>query len=687
MSIQVKRRREAASFLSSFTGAQGELIVDTTNNRVQVHDGVTAGGWPAAKLSEVIVNTRTAVGDVNYTALATDRSIAYAAITAARTVTLPASSSYPTGTRLAIFDESGSCSATNTITVAAAGSDTIDGAASALISSPYGYLSLQSNGSGKWTIIDQTTTSLSAVAVGTPFDPNNVLSVYGQSALFNSAGNFNVTVNKGGSGGASSDTASFIFEDGFSGRAQIGLCGDDNFHFKVSPNGSTWYDALDLVNSSGLVKANYGLSVAGGDLVIGSNTPTAPLTITTQTAALPTPVGGTQIHLIGANGVEPIIQWNGYGNNGVFLFEIAGGSLGSETALVSGEAIGQFSFRGYTGAAYSSTAARIQAFAAANWSSTSTPTGILFSTTAAGATSFVNAMTVYNGVVIGSGTTDPGAGNLTVGGSIGIGTAAPTAPLTITTQTATLPTPQSGTVVHLIGANGASNAVVWNAYANNGSFTFIRADGSLGAEQAVGAGENLGGFTVKGYNGSAYSGNSGIIVAKTVGAWSSTNQGTFWAFYTTPQNSTSNAVAMGVYAGVVVGSGTTDPGAGNLSVGGAMQVGAPTGGVLSAGSINVAGGIYLNNTAYTNPDFVFEQYFTGAVQKYADRPRAKSYAGLMPLDDLAVHIRESLRLPGIDDRPTDIFERGDIALEKLEEHTLYILGLHARVTALESSHQ
>lgn len=55
MSVQVKRRREAASFLATFTGAQGELIVDTTNNRVQVHDGATAGGFPAAKLSEVPV--------------------------------------------------------------------------------------------------------------------------------------------------------------------------------------------------------------------------------------------------------------------------------------------------------------------------------------------------------------------------------------------------------------------------------------------------------------------------------------------------------------------------------------------------------------------------------------------------------------------------------------------------------
>ncbi len=160
--VQVQYRRGTASQIASFIGAQGEMAVDTTNNRVVVQDGTTAGGFPAAKLSETITNTRTAVSDANYTAQTTDRSIAYTAITAARTVTLPSAASYPTGTRLLVFDESGSCSTTNTTTVAAAGSDTIDGAASGVISSAYGYLALQSNGSNKWTIVDAATFNGSA---------------------------------------------------------------------------------------------------------------------------------------------------------------------------------------------------------------------------------------------------------------------------------------------------------------------------------------------------------------------------------------------------------------------------------------------------------------------------------------------------------------------------------------------
>ncbi len=48
MSEQLQLRRGTAAQLASFTGAQGEAVVDTTNNRIVVNDGSTAGGWPAA---------------------------------------------------------------------------------------------------------------------------------------------------------------------------------------------------------------------------------------------------------------------------------------------------------------------------------------------------------------------------------------------------------------------------------------------------------------------------------------------------------------------------------------------------------------------------------------------------------------------------------------------------------------
>jgi hypothetical protein len=116
-----------------------------------------------------------------------------------------------------------------------------------------------------------------------------------------------------------------------------------------------------------------------------------------------------------------------------------------------------------------------------------------------------------------------------------------------------------------------------------------------------------------------------------------------------------------------------------------LQVGAaPTGGDKGAGTINVSSGIFLNNTSYTNPDYVLEYAFTGKIEKFADRKRAKTYAAPLSLPDLREHIKKTLRLPGISDEPADIFERADIALEKVEELTIYILGLHERIAALEA---
>lgn len=51
--VQVQYRRGTASQVASFTGAQGELVIDTTNNRVVVQDGATAGGFAAAKLTDL----------------------------------------------------------------------------------------------------------------------------------------------------------------------------------------------------------------------------------------------------------------------------------------------------------------------------------------------------------------------------------------------------------------------------------------------------------------------------------------------------------------------------------------------------------------------------------------------------------------------------------------------------------
>lgn len=148
MSTQVQLRRDVAANVAGFIGAQGECVIDTSNNRLVLQDGATAGGWPAAKLAEVF--GRRTVSDANTTATASDVIIAFTSITATRTVTLPTAASYPAGHELTIQDESGAISSSLQIIVAANGADTIAGLGAIALASPFCGVRLRSNGVNAW---------------------------------------------------------------------------------------------------------------------------------------------------------------------------------------------------------------------------------------------------------------------------------------------------------------------------------------------------------------------------------------------------------------------------------------------------------------------------------------------------------------------------------------------------------
>jgi hypothetical protein len=54
MAIQIQLRQGTTAEHNSFTGAVGEVTVDTDKKTVVVHDGTTVGGTALAKVSEVI---------------------------------------------------------------------------------------------------------------------------------------------------------------------------------------------------------------------------------------------------------------------------------------------------------------------------------------------------------------------------------------------------------------------------------------------------------------------------------------------------------------------------------------------------------------------------------------------------------------------------------------------------------
>lgn len=80
-------------------------------------------------------------------------------------------------------------------------------------------------------------------------DTTNRLVVKSAASLFDNVGNGHQhKINKA----VAADTASLLFQTGFSGRAEMGTTGDDKFHVKVSPDGTTWHDVL-IIDTSGQV--------------------------------------------------------------------------------------------------------------------------------------------------------------------------------------------------------------------------------------------------------------------------------------------------------------------------------------------------------------------------------------------------------------------------------------------------
>jgi hypothetical protein len=100
-------------------------------------------------------------------------------------------------------------------------------------------------GDARYTPLDPATLGINATA-----DTTNRLAVSSPASLFNhDGGGHQVKVNKN----VATDTASFLFQDGFSGRAEIGLAGDDDFRFKVSSDGSSWHDGIKIDRTTGRV--------------------------------------------------------------------------------------------------------------------------------------------------------------------------------------------------------------------------------------------------------------------------------------------------------------------------------------------------------------------------------------------------------------------------------------------------
>jgi hypothetical protein len=110
-------------------------------------------------------------------------------------------------------------------------------------------------------IDDYASGEIEALGVATGADATNRLTVASPAVLFTHAGaGHQLKINKAAVG----ETASLLFQTGFSGRAELGLAGEDDFSFKVSANGTAWMTALRILAATGRVQLPLGLTVDGG---------------------------------------------------------------------------------------------------------------------------------------------------------------------------------------------------------------------------------------------------------------------------------------------------------------------------------------------------------------------------------------------------------------------------------------
>jgi hypothetical protein len=88
--------------------------------------------------------------------------------------------------------------------------------------------------------------NVALLGVNTTADATNKLAVASAAVLQTNVGNgTQYKLNKNAAG----DTASFLFQTNWTGYAEIGLCGDNNFSFKTY-DGSAWNTGLTLVSAA-----------------------------------------------------------------------------------------------------------------------------------------------------------------------------------------------------------------------------------------------------------------------------------------------------------------------------------------------------------------------------------------------------------------------------------------------------
>lgn len=206
-------------------------------------------------------------------------------------------------------------------------------------------------------------------------DTTNRLSSNAAATLLNhDGGSHQLKINKN----ASTDTGSVLFQTAFSGRAEFGLTGDDNWRVKVSPDGNSWQEALVVRSSDGFFGFGTENPVSRIE-ILGNDSISAQIKVRTEDGSA-NRGGGVLLHHNNPSGALPVSG----DRLGYFLF---GTTIGSSNRQGGG----------------------VLAFADGDYSSNSLPTRIVFQTAPDGSLSRVERMRVTSEGKVGIGTPSPTA--------------------------------------------------------------------------------------------------------------------------------------------------------------------------------------------------------------------------------------------------------------------------------------
>lgn len=195
---------------------------------------------------------------------------------------------------------------------------------------------------GGWSAVTPDLDNLGGVGIGTASDATNRLAVAADASLFSHAGTgHQMKINKAGTG----DTASLLYQSNWTGHAEMGLSGDNDFHLKVSADGTSWTEALVVDAASGHVS---------GAAVQASATDTTPGRLASVDGALAAALGGFGGYYNSSAGVDIDLADAGFaglvhdGNAGTWPLTPSGAFVLIKTQrLFSGHAVKQTAEYGY----------------------------------------------------------------------------------------------------------------------------------------------------------------------------------------------------------------------------------------------------------------------------------------------------------------------------------------------------